>query len=44
MSRADFARLLTPDTDENVIRLPAAARTDEGPLSPRERAALRWGT
>jgi integrase len=44
MSRSDFARLLTPDTDENVIRLPAAARTDGGPLSPRERAALRWGT
>jgi integrase len=43
MSRSDFARILTPDTDENVIRLPAAARS-AGVLSARERAAIRWAT
>jgi hypothetical protein len=35
--------LLTPDTDENVIGLPAAARSNS-PASARERAAIRWAT
>lgn len=43
MSRSEFARMLTPETDENVIRLPAAA-SSVGPLSARERAAIRWAT
>lgn len=43
MSRSEFARMLAPYTDENVIRLPAAARS-VGPLSARERAAIRWAT
>jgi integrase len=44
MSRSEFASILTPDTDKNVIRLPAAARAARAPLSARERAALRWAT
>jgi integrase len=43
MSRSEFARMLTPDTDENVIRLPAAGRSNS-PASARERAAIRWAT
>lgn len=43
MSRSEFARLLAPDTDENVIRLSTAAKSN-GPLSARERAAIHWAT
>jgi len=43
MSRSEFARMLEPDDDGNVIRLPAAARSD-GQRSARERAAMRWAT
>lgn len=43
MSRSEFARMLTPDTDENVIRLPTAARSNS-PASARERPARRPDT
>jgi hypothetical protein len=44
MSRSEFARMLEPNNDDNVITLPAAARTPAHPLSARERAAIRWAT
>jgi integrase len=44
MSRSQFGRLLEPADDENVITLPAAARSSTGRLSARERAAIRWAT
>ena len=43
MGRSEFARMLEPDDDGNVIRLPAAARS-AGRLSALDRAAIRWAT
>lgn len=44
MSRSEFARMLEPNKDGNVITLPAAAGTPAHPVSARERAAIRWAT
>jgi integrase len=44
MSRSDFARLLDPTEDPNVVILPVAARSPVAHLSARERAAIRWAT
>lgn len=43
MSRSEFARMLEPRDEDNVIVLPAAAKSG-GLLSARERAAIRWAT
>jgi integrase len=43
MARSAFAGLLEGEQDErNVITLPAAASADSGPLSARQKAAIRW--
>ena len=45
MARSAFAGLLEEDEDERtVIRLPAAASAESGPLSARQRAAIKWTT
>jgi integrase len=45
MARSEFAGLLQRDEDDRtVIRLPAAASAGSGPLSPRQRAAIKWTT
>jgi integrase len=45
MARSAFAGLLENDGDERkVITLPAAAGATSGPLSARQRAAIKWAT
>jgi integrase len=45
MARSAFAGLLEDDEDERrVITLPAAASSPGGPLSARQRAAIKWAT
>jgi integrase len=45
MARSAFAGLLEDDDDERrVITLPAAASSPGGPLSARQRAAIKWAT
>ena len=45
VARSAFARLLEADEDEQrVVTLPAAAGLTVGPLSDRERAAVKWAT
>lgn len=45
MARSAFAGLLENDEDERkVITLPAAASSTVGPLSARQRAAIKWAT
>jgi integrase len=45
MARSAFAGLLeTHDDERRVITLPAAASSTEGPLSARQRAAIKWAT
>jgi Phage integrase family len=44
-ARSAFAGLLeTEEDDRRMITLPAAARSPVGPLSGRERAAIKWAT
>jgi hypothetical protein len=43
MARSAFAGLLEADEDElKVITLPAFAGATSGPLSARQRAAIKW--
>ena len=43
LARSAFAGLLEDDEDERrVITLPAAASSPGGPLSARQRAAIKW--
>jgi hypothetical protein len=45
MARNAFARLLEEDEHYGtVITLPAAADATSGPLSVRQRAAIKWAT
>jgi integrase len=45
MARSAFAGLLEDNEDERgVITLPAAASSPGGPLSARQRAAIKWAT
>jgi integrase len=46
MARSAFAGLLGADEEDErrVVTLPAAARSTAGPLSARERAAIKWAT
>jgi integrase len=45
MAHSPFAGLLENDEEErHVIRLPAAATATPGPLSARQRAAIKWAT
>jgi hypothetical protein len=45
MARSAFAGLLEDDEDDRrVITLPAAASAGSGPLSARQRAAIKWTT
>jgi len=45
MARSAFAGLLEADEDDQrVITLPAGAGLTVGPLSARERAAIKWAT
>jgi integrase len=45
MARSAFAGLLEDDEDEGtVITLPAVADATSGPLSARQRAAIKWAT
>jgi hypothetical protein len=45
MARSAFAGLLEEDQDERkVITLPAASGATSGPLSARQRAAIKWTT
>jgi len=45
MARSAFAGLLEDEEDERrVITLPAAASSNGGTLSARQRAAIKWAT
>ncbi len=46
MARSAFAGLLDADDEDErrVVTLPAAARSNGGPLSARQRAAIKWAT
>jgi len=45
MARSAFAGLLEKHEDDGaVITLPAAAQATSGPLSARQRAAIKWAT
>ena len=45
MARSAFAGLLEANEDgDTVITLPAAASSRMGPLSARQRAAIKWAT
>ena len=44
MSRSAFAGLLEEEDERKVITLPAVAGATSGPLSARQRAAIKWTT
>ena len=46
MARSAFAGLLDADDEDErrVVTLPAAARSNGGPISARQRAAIKWAT